>query len=157
MVARSGSVSKNSATRSATAIGPQRSTRYKSFLPRLRIDRPVFSIPQRSPLLGLSIFGGVSSERFADDLADLSQGRAEVRVRGSVFLRPLRDLLRRFSYVGVENKRAAVGQQRDGADLGSRQLEAVLLQLHVAHDVGAERPGVVGERGAAEARDEILR
>ena len=59
MVARSGSVSKNSATRSATAIGPQRSTRYRSFLPRLRIERPVFSIPQRSPLMGLSIFGGV--------------------------------------------------------------------------------------------------
>jgi len=59
-VARSGSVSKNSDTKSAAAIGPQRSTRYISFFPRLRIDRPVFSIPHRSLLLGLSMFGGVS-------------------------------------------------------------------------------------------------
>src|ERR1035441_1813685 len=65
MVARSGSVSKNSETRSAAAIGPQRKTRYKSFLPRFRIDRPVLSIPHRSPLLGLSMFGGVSANASA--------------------------------------------------------------------------------------------
>ena len=56
--ARSSSVSKYSAARSATAIGPQRSRRYISFLPRLRMARPVFSMPQRSPLLGWSMLGG---------------------------------------------------------------------------------------------------
>ena len=43
------------------------------------MERPVFNIPQRSPLLGLSMFGGVSSERLADDFADLGQARRRSR------------------------------------------------------------------------------
>ena len=58
MVARRSSVSKYSATRSATAIGPQRSRRYMSRRPSLRRARPVLSIPHRSPELGLSMSGG---------------------------------------------------------------------------------------------------
>ena len=72
MVARSNSVSKYSATRSATAIGPHRSRRYISFLPRLRMLRPVLSIPQRSPLLGLSMFGGASASALPITLPILS-------------------------------------------------------------------------------------
>ena len=59
-VPRSRSVSKYSATRSATAIGPQRNRRYKSFLPSFRRARPVCSMPHRSVRLGLSMSGGVS-------------------------------------------------------------------------------------------------
>src|SRR5437016_3009511 len=44
MVARNNSVSKNSAARSATAIGPQRNSRYISFLASFRIAQPVRSI-----------------------------------------------------------------------------------------------------------------
>ena len=93
MVARSNSVSKYSATRSATAIGPQRSSRYISFLPRLRIERPVCSMPHKSPRFGLSMFGGASSERFADYLAHFGQRCLQFRILGSVFLGEFGDLL----------------------------------------------------------------
>ncbi len=48
-------------------------------------------------------------ERFADDLADFTQRCSEVRVRDCVFLRPLRDFLRRLFLVGVEDEGPAVG------------------------------------------------
>ncbi len=59
-VARRSSVSKNSATRSATAIGPQRRSRYISFFPSLRRLRPVWSMAHRSARLGSSMLGGGS-------------------------------------------------------------------------------------------------
>ncbi len=48
MTARSNSVSKNSATKSATAMGPQRRRSKMPFLPRLRTLRPVLKRFQRS-------------------------------------------------------------------------------------------------------------
>ncbi len=59
MTARSNSVSKNSATKSATAMGPQRRRSKMPALPRLRTFRPVFRRFQRSSGVGLSIAGGV--------------------------------------------------------------------------------------------------
>ena len=72
MVARRSSVSKNSATRSAIAMGPQRSRRYISFLPSLRMARPVWSMPHKSPRLGLSMFGGASASASAITLPILA-------------------------------------------------------------------------------------
>ena len=57
-VARSGSRSNHSATRSATAIGIQRRRRYASVLPSARNRRPAFSISITSPADGPSIDGG---------------------------------------------------------------------------------------------------
>ena len=79
MVARSNSVSKNSATRSATAMGPQRSRRYMSFLPRPRTPRPVLSMPHKSPALGESMSGGVKRQHFRNDFADLGQRLLKLR------------------------------------------------------------------------------
>src|ERR1035441_333848 len=59
ITARNSSVSKYSDARSATAIGPQRSRRNMSFLPSLRIARPVCSMLHKSPRLGWSMSGGV--------------------------------------------------------------------------------------------------
>ena len=64
-VPRRSSVSNHSATRSATAIGPQRSRRNMSFFPRARNFRPAFSRPQRSPPEGASTEGGISDSRSA--------------------------------------------------------------------------------------------
>src|SRR5215472_7774270 len=65
ITARRSSVSKYSAARSATAMGPQRSRRNMSFLPNLRMARPVFSIAHRSPRLGSSMLGGVVERKRA--------------------------------------------------------------------------------------------
>ena len=59
IVARSSSVSKNSATKSATAIGPQRSKLNMRLLPSERKSRPTLKRLQRSSVEGLSIEGGV--------------------------------------------------------------------------------------------------
>ncbi len=91
-------------------------------------------------------------ECLADHLADLTESRAEVGVTDGIFLRPLGDFLCCLFRVRVENERPSVRRQRNGAYLRSGQLESVLLQLHVVHDVGAQRAGVVRERGATKAR-----
>ena len=67
-VARNNSVSNHSATRSATAIGPQRSSRYASFFPSPRNERPSFPRFQSSPALGFSIAGGVIVSNGANTL-----------------------------------------------------------------------------------------
>ena len=152
MVARSSSVSKYSATRSATAIGPQRSRRYMSFLPSLRRARPVCSMPHRSPRLGSSMSGGVSCQRLADDAAHLVQrlpGTPDTSPHLSAENLPI-SCAALFRVV-VENERAAVGRERSHADFGRNHVQPVLLQLHVADDVGTQRPGGVRKRGAAEA------
>jgi len=59
MTARMSSVSKNSATKSATAMGPQRRRSKIPFLRSMRTLRPVFNRFQRSSGVGLSIAGGV--------------------------------------------------------------------------------------------------
>jgi hypothetical protein len=59
MTARNSSVSKNSATKSATAIDDQRKKLKIPALPRRRTSRPVLKRFQKSSGLGLSIAGGV--------------------------------------------------------------------------------------------------
>src|SRR5262249_58699564 len=59
IVARISSVSKNSATKSATAMGPHRSKSKIRFLPRPRTPRPVLNRFHKSSGVGLSIAGGV--------------------------------------------------------------------------------------------------
>ena len=61
-VARSGSLSNHSPTRSATAIGIQRNSRYASALPSARNARPVLRISIRSAAFGSSSAGGVISQ-----------------------------------------------------------------------------------------------
>ena len=65
MVARSSSVSKNSATKSATAIGPQRRRSKMPLLPRLRTLRPVLKRFQKSSGEGESMAGGVMEQSCA--------------------------------------------------------------------------------------------
>ena len=59
ITARSNSVSKNSATKSATAIGPHRSRSSIPRFPSPRTFRPVISKFHKSSGDGLSILGGV--------------------------------------------------------------------------------------------------
>ena len=65
MTARSNSVSKNSATKSATAIGPQRRRSKMPLLPRLRTWRPVLKRCQKSSGEGESMAGGVMEQSCA--------------------------------------------------------------------------------------------
>src|SRR5437899_7338344 len=58
ITARRSSLSKNSATKSATAMGPQRSRSNMPDFPRMRTLRPVLRRLQRSSGVGLSIAGG---------------------------------------------------------------------------------------------------
>ena len=56
-----------------------------------------------------------------------------------------------FIRILIKDECAAVWRQRGYRDLGRNHVQAVLFQLHVADDVGTQRSGGVGQRGAAEA------
>ena len=114
-------------TRSATAIGPQRSRRYISFLPSLRMRRPVLSMLQRSPRAGIVDVGRRRSASASPmTLAILPSELLELGIASrrpscenvADFLRPT------CSDVVIEHERAAVGRQRDHADFGRDQLSA---------------------------------
>ena len=81
----------------------------------------------------------------------LRERRLELGILGRIFLGELRDLLRALFGVVVKNQRAAVGRERSHRHFGRDHVQAMLLQLHVADDVGTQRPGRVCQRGAAEA------
>jgi hypothetical protein len=83
ITARNNSVSKNSATKSATAIGVQRKRLKMPALPSRRTPRPVWKRFQKSSGLGLSIAGGVievswvrTSETDSSDSANSAYFRA---------------------------------------------------------------------------------
>ena len=96
ITARSSSVSKYSEARSATAIGPQRSSRNMSFLPSLRMARPVLQHAPQIAAAGIVNIGRRGRESFADDVADLAQRLLELRILRRVLLRECSDLLRRL-------------------------------------------------------------
>ena len=151
ITARNSSVSKYSATRSATAIGPQRRTRYISRLPRLRRARPVLSMLQRSPPLGWSMSGGVVASASAITLLIFPRDFSNSGYLAASFCEKAAIDLRGFVFVLIERKRATVGRERGDASLRRDQPQAVFFQLHVADDVWANRAGGVRQRGAAEA------
>ncbi len=72
-VARSRSVSNHSLTKSAAAMGPQRRSRYISFLPKPLSALPVFSSAQRSLEPGRSMSGGVSARACCKTLPSFSR------------------------------------------------------------------------------------
>ena len=129
ITARSNSVSKYSAARSATAIGPQRSSRNISFLPSLRIARPVFSMLHRSPLLGWSMSGGVVASASPMTLPILPSDCSKLGIFRRVFLRERRDLLRRLAGILIKRKRPPIGRKRGHANIRRDQPAARVSQV----------------------------
>ena len=154
--ARSSSVSKNSATRSATAIGPQRSRRKASLRGSPRNLRPTPSRCHSSEIEGSSIEGGVIVRSGSEDLADLGRGCRGTRVALRVVRRDLLELAGRARGVVVEGDAAAVRGRREDADLRLDEREAVLLEAEVADDRGQEGPGRVEDRRDLEPRGELF-
>ena len=152
MTARNNSVSKYSATRSATAIGPQRNTRYISRLPSLRRARPVLSMLQRSPPLGWSMSGGVVASASAITLLIFARDFSNSAIFRCIFLREGGDRLRGFVFVLIKRMSARPsGESAVTQRIRRDQLEPVLFQLHVTDDVGTNGTGGVRERGATKA------
>ena len=102
MLARSNSVSKNSATKSATAIGPQRRRSKIPFLPRPRTSRPVLKRFQRSSGEGLSIDGRSDGSNLGEDFGDFGEGIGEFGVFGGVFGGEAGDAAGGFGVIVVE-------------------------------------------------------
>ncbi len=154
--ARSSSVSKNSETRSATAIGPHRRSRNASRRGSARNLRPTPRSSHISPIDGSSIEGGVIVRNGAEHLAD----PAEALVEGEVALRVVgRDLLDRAGgglRIGGQSDGPSVERRREDPGLRLDEREAVAREIEVAGDRRQERPRGVEERRGAEPGSELL-
>ena len=96
------------------------------------------------------------SKRFPNDSGNLLQRLPEFRVLRSIFLRERRDFLRRLLRILIKRKRSPIGRQRGYAQFRRDPVQAVLLQLHIAYDVGTDRSGRVRQRGTAKTRMELI-
>ena len=121
ITARINSVSKNSATKSAAAMGPQRSRLKMPSLPRPRTLRPVLNRFQRSS--GEGDIDGRRSDRgdLREDFGNLCEGVGEFRVVGGVFGGEMRDAAGGLGVIVVEKEWSAVGSRgRKRADRDRR-------------------------------------
>ncbi len=155
-VARSGSLSNHSATRSATAIGIQRSRRYASVFPSARNRRPAFSISMMSPADGSSIDGGGDAVQRAQHAGDAREAVEETRPGRGVLRRERGDLARGALAVRPQHERASVERRRARVGGGPDDLQAVLLEPERADD-GRVDGGGVREGGRADAGDDLRR
>ena len=125
MVARSSSVSKNSATRSATAIGPQRSRRYMSFLPSLRSAASGLKHGPEIAAAGIVDVRRRELQRVANHAANLFERLLKHGILCGIFLREPGNLLRGQLGVVVKRQSAAIGRERCYRDFRSDQLQSV--------------------------------
>src|ERR1700751_4267207 len=91
-------------------------------------------------------------QRVGDYATHLAQRFLEFGILRRILARELGDVSRGLLRVVVEHNRATIRIQRDHAGFGMDQLQAVLLELHVADHVRRNRSRSVRERRAAEAR-----
>src|ERR1700689_69323 len=105
------------------------------------------------------IFRGRRVDRWRSDRGDLAEnfgdfgkGFGEFRVFGGVFCGETRDTAGGFGVVVVEEERATVGRRSEDARIGIKDLQILLVEAHVARDVGAKRTDGVRERRGAIAR-----
>ena len=68
-----------------------------------------------------------------------------------VLLGKSRDRLRRLASILIKRKRPPIGRKRSHANLRGNESEPVLLQLHVAHHAGQNRPRGMRQRRTAKA------
>ena len=129
ITARINSVSKNSATKSATAMGPQRSRSKMPSLPRPRTLRPVLNRFQRSSGEGYSMSGGVMERNLREDLGDVLEGVGEFRVFSGVFGGETRDATSSLGMIVVEEQRFAVRRGRENAWIGIIELQCRIAQV----------------------------
>ena len=151
--ARSSSVSNHSATKSATAIGPQRRTRVASLRPRPRKPRPRPRSGNTSATRGSSRSGGAMVRTLRQHAADPAQAGRELRPRLRVLLGVPRDLGRGLRGVAEEGQALAVGRARVEPGLGLQELHR---EAEVADERGPERAGQVGHGRGPEAGMELL-
>ncbi len=85
----------------------------------------------------------------AEDFGEFGEGLGEFCVVGSVFRGKACDAAGGFGVIVVEKERAVVGARREDARIGIEDLQILLVEAHVASDVGAERADGVRERGSA--------
>ncbi len=105
------------------------------------------------------IFGRRRIDRGRSDRGDLAEnfgnfgeGFGEFGVVGGVFRGEARDAAGGFGVIVVEEERAAVGRRSEDARIGIEDLQILLVEAHVARDVGAKRADGVRERRGAIAR-----
>ena len=154
IVARSGSLSNHSPTRSAAAIGIQRSSRYASGLPSARNFRPVFSS-------AISVGGArvVDATAAATPRPRAARRRSARSWSGSAgtarhrLRRERADLLRRARRVVPQDERAAIERRRADVDIGSDDAQPVPHQPEPPHDARIDRRRVRQRRTEKPRRD----
>ena len=78
------------------------------------------------------------------------------RVFRGVLFRKMSDILRCLSCVVIEKHRFTLGCGSENAWVRRKNLAAKPMQLHVAHDISAQRPYRVRQRRSAKARIKLL-
>ena len=135
IVARSGSLSNHSPTRSATAIGIQRSSRYASALPSARNCRPVLSNANhvaRPP--DRRSTAAPSSNTARSTVLIRAKLSRNVGYRSASFDENARISWRGPRRIVPEHQRAAVRRRRAGVGFGSDESQAVMLEAEPPHD-----------------------
>ena len=85
----------------------------------------------------------------AEDFGNFGDGFGKFRVVGGVFCGEAGDAAGGLGVIVVKKERAAVGRRGEDARIGIEDLPILLVEAHVARDVGAERAdGVRKCRGA---------
>ena len=110
-VARNRSVSKYSATKSATAIGPQRSSRYRSFFPSLRRLVRSAACPTDRFCLGRQ-YPAASAPTPPRSRCPSCAATLHLGPLRRVLLRELRDRLRRLPRIVINRQRASIRRKR---------------------------------------------
>jgi hypothetical protein len=85
----------------------------------------------------------------AEDFGNFGEGFGEFCVVGGVFGGEARDAAGGFGVIVIKEERAAVGRRSEHARIGIEDLQILLVEAHVARDVGAKRSDGVRERGGA--------
>src|SRR5581483_2745548 len=85
------------------------------------------------------------------DPADTRQNLLKFAEGAGVLHGKFGNLTGRLGGAVVKKKSAAIERGCEDFGLGRDYLEAVLIEFHLAHDIGANRTGGVGKRGAAKS------
>ena len=118
---------------------PQRSRRYISFLPSLRMARPGLQHAPEIAAAGMIDVRRRQRQRFGNDLARSSSSDCWNSGYFAASFCENAAISAQSCRIVIEDQRAPIRRERSHGELRRNQLQPVLLELHVADDLRTKR------------------